>query len=406
MRGTMRRQLMLSTAPAGFSPAGAGTKPLLAYVHIPFCETLCPYCSFHRVRFDEQKAREYFRALRYEVERYAGLGFCFEAVYIGGGTPTVMPDELALLLARMREVWSIRHVSVETHAHHLTDSTVSVLKDACVDRLSIGVQTFDDALLAGLSRLDHLGGGARARERIEQVLGQFSTVNVDMIFNFPRQSMEMLLNDVRTVVDMGPDQVTFYPLMEGSDAFTSVFGPLDTRRERRFFRALERGLIRAGYEPVTAWCFGRGGGRADEYIVDYDEYAGLGSGAFGFCSGVLYANTFDVDSYVATLDRGELPIAATRSFSLTARVRYDLLMQLFGGGLDLKRMKEKYGKRMWTGLACELSMLLISGSAVYRGGRIVATERGRAYLVVMMREFFTGINRLREFMRGSNQEET
>ena len=81
----------------------------------------------------------------------------------------------------------------------------------------------------------------------------------------------------------------------------------------------------------------------DEYIVDYDEYAGLGSGSIGYLSGVCYANTFDIRDYIAQIDRGELPLAASRVFSLRDRIRYDFLMKLFGTRLNVAELRKKYG---------------------------------------------------------------
>src|SRR5512144_72201 len=90
--------------------------PVFLYLHIPFCEVLCPYCSFHRVRFEEGRARRYFNALRREIRRYHDNGFGFGGLYVGGGTPTVLPGELADTLGLIRELNpGLGSVSVETN---------------------------------------------------------------------------------------------------------------------------------------------------------------------------------------------------------------------------------------------------------------------------------------------------
>ena len=104
-------------------PAARAGSPCLLYIHVPFCEKLCPYCSFNRVTFDEALCREYFGALRRELSLYKERGYGFEGIYVGGGTPTVMMDELAATLEHAKSLYPIREISVETNPNHLTDRT-------------------------------------------------------------------------------------------------------------------------------------------------------------------------------------------------------------------------------------------------------------------------------------------
>lgn len=399
MRNVVRRHMNVAWARDGFRPRPGASRPDLLYIHIPFCETLCPYCSFHRVRFEADLARRYFRCLRREIEIYRDLGFDFEAVYVGGGTPTVLPDELAGLLECIRRVWPVKRVSVETHPQHLTPDTIAILRDAGVDRLSVGIQTFNDGILEELSRVPSRarGAGREARERLRRVRGQFDTVNVDMIYNFPKQTLDMVTEDVDVVRDLGMDQVTFYPLMQGGSDFTDVFGKLDVRRERLFFSRIQAAMDGA-YEPVSAWCFARHTGMSDEYIIAHDEYAGLGSGAFGYVDGVLYANSFDINEYIDALARSDLPIAAVGTFPAQARVRYDLLMRLFNGALDFSRLKARHGRYRAAGAWKELLFLLLAGTVTRSNGCFRLTPKGRYHCVTMMKEFFCGANRLRDFL--------
>ena len=399
MRHAVRRQMNMQWLDRPFRPEPQGMRERLLYVHIPFCETLCPYCSFHRIQFEPQLAAAYFQSLRREIEIYKDLGFCFDSVYVGGGTPTVLPSELSSLLSFIRNLWPIERVSVEAHARHLTHETIAILKDAGIERLSVGVQTFHDGLLEKLSRHHGPGTGREAQERLQCVRGQFDTVNVDMIYNLPGQTPALLQEDIRILRELEMDQLTFYPLMEGGSDFRLVFGKLNVRREKNLFAEIVRALG-VSYEPVSGWCFARHRGTSDEYIVAHDEYAGLGSGSFGYINGTLYANSFDVDRYMNAVTRGELPIVAFRAFSEGARLRYDLLMRLFGGSLDLAELAAKYGGHPTLRLWKELLFLRLSGAIVWRDGQFVPTPRGRYYLVIFMREFFTGTNRLRAFLSG------
>jgi coproporphyrinogen III oxidase-like Fe-S oxidoreductase len=155
------------------------------YVHVPFCEVLCPFCSFHRVRYNESKTARYFAALRQEIRLYHDAGFRFRDVYVGGGTPTVHPDELLETLGLIRSLSPVRTISIETNPNHLEPDVLVRYRDAGVTRFSVGVQSFDDGLLAGMDGRKY-GSGATCRSGAVRVS---SDLNVDMIFNLPGQTL-------------------------------------------------------------------------------------------------------------------------------------------------------------------------------------------------------------------------
>src|SRR5688572_24274461 len=128
----------------------AGTGCL--YLHIPFCEKLCPFCSFHRVQHRHAQAQSYFHSLREEVRRYHESGFRFSSAYFGGGTPTTEPEELVEAIRLVRELFGTRDISVETNPKDLQPEILESLRDAGVTRLSVGVQSFDDRLLKEMER--------------------------------------------------------------------------------------------------------------------------------------------------------------------------------------------------------------------------------------------------------------
>jgi len=375
--------------------------PRLLYLHIPFCEKLCPYCSFNRIIFDESLCRDYFRALRLELLLYKKRGFDFEGIYVGGGTPTVLIDELEDTLALARESFRIREISVETNPNHLTDANIAALKRVGVNRLSVGIQSFDNGLLRAMDRFDKYGSGEAIRDRLKQVLGQFDTLNADMIFNFPTQSMDSLNRDLDILTEMGIDQLTYYPLMVSDstrEAVSKTLGQVDYLQEERFYRRIAERLVPA-YRFSSAWCFSKKTAMIDEYIVDYDEYAGLGSGSIGYLNGTCYANTFNIRQYIAQVGRGEMPLMASRDFSLKDQIRYDFLMKLFGMKLDIPAMLKKYGDRFFRHLWMDLVAFRVAGGLRYDPPDYYLTPRGRYYWVIMMREFFISVNNFRDFCR-------
>jgi menaquinone C8-methyltransferase len=375
--------------------------PLLLYVHIPFCEELCPYCSFFKVKFDDQLADAYFAALEKEILGYHKIGFKFDEVYIGGGTPTVMPEHLGKVIRLIRSLWDIKEVSVETNPNHLQSLILKILKDSGVTRLSVGVQTFDDQLLKKLRRFDKYGSGNEVQQRLKDSAGIFDTLNVDMIFNFPEQTAETLERDISIIKDLNIDQATFYPLMSSSsvkDKMIQTLGDHGAENEKKFYKIISDNLLE-GYERTSAWCFTRKGNLIDEYIVNRDYYIGVGAGSFSYISGGMFATTFSINQYIDTIDTDVSAMTMGKYFTRKEKLLYTLLMSLFGGRMDLKQTRKNYGKLWFIYLFIELVFLFLSGVVIFKHGSIRVTSKGHYSMVSLMRDFFSLVNNIREQCR-------
>ena len=396
-RQEFSRALHFKEGETPFVPPPADSRPRMLYLHVPFCERLCPYCSFHRVVFKEKLCRDYFHALRKEIAAYRDMGYKFGAMYIGGGTPTVLMDELTETIALAKETFGINEISVETNPNHLTDERLTALRNVGVNRLSVGIQSFDDGLLKRMERYDY-GSGAQIEERLRRTMGRFETLNADMIFNFPTQNAAMLDRDLDTLLSIGVDQTTWYPLMVSASTRKKVektLGKVDYKQEKLYYHQIVKRLA-PEYRFSSAWCFSRGKAMIDEYIVDYDEYAGLGSGAIGYLSGVSYANTFDISGYIDMMEKGKLPLLVSRVFSDRDTIRYDFMMKLFGTRLNLPALKEKYGgslRLLWP----DILAFFLAGGLSWKNPEIVLSPRGRYYWVILMREFFIAVNNFRDY---------
>jgi coproporphyrinogen III oxidase-like Fe-S oxidoreductase len=402
MRRLARHYMHFGPAGKGLMPAADPARRYLLYVHIPFCEALCPFCSFHRVLLRQPKADHYFAALRREIRSYQNRGFRFVDVYVGGGTPTVIPEQLLETLQLIRSLFPIERVSVETNPNHLNATTIDVLKQAGVDRLSVGVQSFDDRLLNDMGRLRHYGSGEEIIARLKDVYGTFSTLNVDMIFNLPHQSLKSLQRDIEILTTQPiADQVSFYPLMSAATTAKAMgreMGQVTFDREHRFYATILATLVPT-YQPSTAWCFGRQHGLIDEYIVDHDNYIGVGSGAFSYVDGAFYSSSFSIDRYIDHINSGRSAIVMGRRLSDWERLHYEFLMKLFGLEVDWEQMVCGRPKSWLEPLWKERHALELLGVIERDGGLYRLTPKGMYYWVVMMREFLTGVNNFRDEMR-------
>jgi coproporphyrinogen III oxidase-like Fe-S oxidoreductase len=403
LRYANRSAMQLEPLPTEQSlPPADPARRYLLYVHVPFCPALCPFCSFHRVLLRDDKARRYFAALRTQLQQYAEAGFRVGSVYVGGGTPTAVPDELEHTLELINGLFGRQSISVETNPSDLTPAVTGMLRRAGVDRLSVGVQSFDDGLLRAMGRYEKYGSAAAIRAQLAVVADTFPTLNIDMIFNLPGQTRSMLEHDLDVLAgELRAQQISFYPLMVAGStrlAMRERMGGYGANREREYYRLIQRRLA-ADYRASSAWCFSRGKAAIDEYIVTDDEYLGAGSGAFGYYQGLLYSNTFSLNRYAQLTGTWQSPVSMARQMSELEQMRYDFLTRLFGLSLDKEFVRRKYGPRFERRLWREIAFFRGIGALRDTGSRLELTERGMYYWVVMMREFFNGVNRFREQMR-------
>ncbi|WP_165042817.1 coproporphyrinogen III oxidase family protein [Adlercreutzia sp. ZJ138] len=409
-----KRYLNLKPTDEASVPAPVPGQAYMLYMHVPFCERLCPYCSFNRFPFAEDRARPYFANMRKEMLMLKELGYDFDSVYIGGGTPTILLDELCDTIDLARETFSIKEVSSETNPNHLIPSYLDKLQGR-VQRLSVGVQSFDDDLLRQMDRYDKYGCGQQIMERIQDATPYFTSMNADMIFNFPAQTEDVLIRDIERVVESGASQTTFYPLMASpavQKSLARTVGKVDYTREHRFYTIIDE-LLAGGNDPLfdhgSAWTFNRRQSAVaaphamiDEYVVDYEEYPAIGSGGITYLGKSLYVNTFSVVDYNKAIESGRMSLMGKTTFGKRERMRYRFMMQLFGLRLDKRQFKRDFGCSIEAGLPAEMAFMTAAGAfATNTPDELTLTPRGRYLMVVMMRQFFVGVNSLRDQARAA-----
>ena len=376
----------------------------LLYAHIPFCKTLCSYCTFHRFLFKEHKAREYFVNLRKEMDYVKALGYDFTSMYIGGGTTTILEDELIRTIEHARTLFpGIKEVSCETDPLQIATPTFRNLK-GLVDRMSIGVQSFNDDILKMTERYDKFGSGALIYERLQEALELFPTTNVDMIFGFRGQDLEMLQRDMDLLVELNPRQITTYPLMVTSQTRKSVKQAIAAKGiELADQYAVIMNTLGNHYRQLTSWTFGRTHDEGfDEYVVDHDEYLGVGSGAFSFLGSSLYVNTFSLRRYNERIKEGKTGVERRRQFDKHAVLQYRLLLGLFSARLSRKYFREVHGVDLEKALFKEMLGLRIAGAIKDNPedpDNLIVTDAGKFLGLVMMKAFYSGMDNVRAELR-------
>ena len=244
-------------------------------------------------------------------------------------------------------------------------------------------------------------------------------MNAEMIFNIPSQTEDTLIHDIEMVVASGASQTTFYPLMASPSvqrSLAATVGKVDYNRERRFYEIicdLLLGDLPGGqpglFELGSAWTFNRRGTGAagedamiDEYVVDYEEYPAIGSGGITYLGENLYVNTFSVREYNTAIEAGHMSMMGKTTFSLRDRMRYRFMMQLFGLRLDKRQFERDFGMSVERGLPVEMGFMRACGAfATDNADELTLTPKGRYLVVVMMRQFFIGVNNLRDQARAA-----
>lgn len=284
---------------AGLLSVPAKTRRVI-YIHVPFCNKVCTFCPFHRP--DELKRREYESYLIGGIDRIAGFPYMrspVDAVNFGGGTPTaISPKQMAAVLRCLHDSFDIRpgaEISVETSISELTDEMTQVLKDGGVNRLSVGVQTFDDC---GRALLGRRGSGSFAFERLARAKAAgFANLGIDLIYNWPGETEEVWEKDLEAVKRLGLAGISFYSLMlhEGTPIVSRISDEdkslmADVSRERMFFDMIMNELATEGYRPFELTKLIRDG--LDRY--DYMRIRHSG----GSCIGIGHGAGGNLDRYV------------------------------------------------------------------------------------------------------------
>lgn len=377
----------------------------LLYVHIPFCESLCPYCTFHRFQCNHSLVEPYFATLTRELALYRAQGFQFTELYIGGGTPTVSPKHLEQFIHSARRQFPISRISLETNPNFLTPPHVQWLMSLGIGRLSVGVQSLQNGLLDNMGRLKPYGDAAAILDHLSLANGQFQTLNVDMIFNLPGQTSEQLQADLDALNLLKPAQISWYPLMPSIDTKTNMrrtMGEFNFGNEQDFYQLIDCNMTRQ-YQHASVWCYGlRGREQAiDEYIVDHDNYIGIGSGAFSYLDGHLLSSTFSLADYGDRVGANLTGITHSHRLRDREKLQYQLLMKLFALQVPHSFWMSQYQKTPQQLFAGQLQLLKLLGVLTLDDQAMVLTPYGRYVWVVLMREFFMGVNNFRAQMRQS-----
>ena len=289
------------------------------YIHLPYCRSLCPYCAFAKAPLHHAEPARLLEALRREA-RMARAERAWDrprTVFFGGGTPTALaPDDLRATLAWVREAWDLARVrewTVEANPEGLTAEKLAILREAGIDRLSLGIQSLEPAVLRALGRIHT---PVRALDAIlDARRAGFPSVSADLMVAVPGETEEGVLDAVRALVDRGVQHLSVYALQVEPGT------PLAGKVERGSVTALDADVAADRYERIAEVLAARGfrhyevsnwarpgfESRHNEGYWTRRPYLGLGPGAHSFDGAARWRNEEDVTRYYERVEAGALP---------------------------------------------------------------------------------------------------
>lgn len=333
------------------------------YVHIPFCLKKCGYCGF--LSFGgctEEIQRQYARAVVKELRLYRERGRSIDTIYIGGGTPSLVPVScITEILDAVRTVFSVEkdaEITLEANPKTLTESKLKAYWDAGVDRLSLGAQSMDDGLLAFMGRAhdraDFLQSWHMARKQ------GFSNVNVDLMFGIPGQTRDMWEDSLRQVLELAPEHVSVYGLqLEEGTPFYRMYKreemeiPSVTEERRMYHGGIEM-LKAAGYQHYEISNCARPGfaSRHNLKYWNFEEYLAVGLGAHSFTyDRGRRCNVSHLETYIQRAEQGILPVneGASKEESIREYMgEYVFTALRKSEGLDTEDFERVFGKSFFS----------------------------------------------------------
>jgi oxygen-independent coproporphyrinogen-3 oxidase len=391
-------QHILRKYDAGHHPAPARPLPLSLYVHVPWCVRKCPYCDFnsHALR-DPVPEAAYLDALARDLE--AALpevwGRPLETVFIGGGTPSLLaPEAIDRLLAMVRALLPLRpgaEITLEANPGTFELARFRGYRDAGVNRLSLGIQSFDDRFLAALGRVHD---SAEAHAAVAAACALFERVNLDLMYALPGQTPDDLARDLAAALAHGPQHLSCYHLtLEPNTAFAAAPPVLpDDDAASAMQDAIEARLGEAGYQHYETSAYARPG-QACRHNLNYwqfGDYLGIGAGAHSKLSFhdrvVRRSRPRHPREYMAWATAGA-PAQDERVLE-RADLRFEFMMNALrlNGGFDEALFSERTGLPPGV-LAAALAEAEARGLLERGGGRIRPSRLGRDFLNDLLQLF-------------------
>ncbi|HHT67080.1 MAG TPA: radical SAM family heme chaperone HemW [Erysipelotrichaceae bacterium] len=310
------------------------------YIHIPFCEKICDYCDFTKLQYFRNFAVPYLESLKKELDFYQPHSL--STIYVGGGTPTALELDLFQQLLEIIAPFStgVIEYTFEANPESLSKEKISLMKQFGVNRVSLGVQTTDDKILAAINRSHRFKDVQTAINNLKK--GGIENINVDLILGLPYASKRLLIKDLNRILSLGVKHISCYSLTVHPHTvlYRKGYREIDDDILREYYDIVEEILTKNNYihYEVSNYCLPSFESKHNLTYWRNEHYYGVGLGTSGYLDNVRYKNTKNLNKYLKGqyLDEEEILNDQDRLF-------YQIMLNLRTiEGLSLKELKEDF----------------------------------------------------------------
>jgi len=360
------------------------------YIHIPFCHQICNYCDFNKFFFQNQPVDEYIESLGKEMALWQSdlEKAKIDTIFIGGGTPTSLTvEQLDRLLSLVHQYIPMEHVaefSSEANPDELTLEKMQLMRKYGVNRLSMGVQTFDQDLLKILGRTHSNDHVYQVIENAKQT--EFPSISIDLMYGLPNQTMDQWKASLQEAFRLKIPHISAYSLLvEPKTIFYNLLskGKLSLPGEdleAEMYSYLLEEMKSHGYSQyeISNFAYEEKESKHNLLYWNNDEYIGLGAGAHGYVSGVRYSNHGPLKKYMQTIDLGEKPLMMQKEVTKVEKMEEEMFLGLRKNrGVSLETFEERYSLTLREVYGKELDELLYKELIVIENDFVKLTTRGR-----------------------------
>lgn len=328
------------------------------YIHIPFCHSRCSYCDFYSITGDEIIINEFHKALLTQIELVSKKKWgkrVYNTIYFGGGTPPLIGDEkIGEILQYIRKIFNITpntEITIEANPESVSPDSLKNLYDFGINRISLGVQSFDDNLLKTLGRSHNSETADKAIDMIYNA--GFENIGIDLIFGIPGQTIAVWRDTLNRTISKQPPHISAYELtIENETPIERMINngeliPLDNDTIAGMYKILHETLTENGYIRYEVTNYAKPGFECRHNLKYWTDrkYLGLGPSAHSYYTKYRASSYKSVDKYIASLTKGKLPTAFKEELSDQQKREERLMLGLrLTSGVDLITVKEAIDK--------------------------------------------------------------
>jgi len=338
------------------------------YIHIPFCNSICSYCDFCKVVYNHDWIYPYFERLSEEIDN-SYLGEVIETLYIGGGTPSCLTiEELKILFQLLNKFHFSSNIefTFECNLNDLEEEKLLFLYQHGVNRLSIGIESFDEEKLKFMNREANFKD-AKKKIELARKIG-FKNINVDLMYAIPNETTKVTQNDLKLLLKLNPEHISTYSLIIEKNTLVGLnkIKPIEEDKDSKMYDLICKTLKKAGYVHYEVSNFAKKGFSSKHNLTYWnnEEYYGFGCGASGYVAAIRYENTKSLTEYL----KGNF-VSSKSLMSKVDNMENELILGFRKlEGISLEHFFDKFEENMQN--IFPIKPLIKNGDLIYKDGYI------------------------------------